>query len=56
MENLQELFSTRIILSELLVAAITLEEGGNFVCKVLSIIFTKKIVSHIICDFVQKAF
>ncbi len=33
MENLQELFSTRIILSELLLAAELLVDGGNFVCK-----------------------
>ena len=33
MENLQELFSTRIVLSELLVAVTTLAPGGNFVCK-----------------------
>jgi cap1 methyltransferase len=33
MENLQELFSTRIVLSELLIGGVLLAEGGNFVCK-----------------------
>ena len=32
-ENLQELYSARLVLSELLVAATTLVEGGSFVCK-----------------------
>ena len=34
MENLQELFSARIILSEFLLMMRTLNEGGHFVCKI----------------------
>jgi len=33
MENYQELFSGRIIMSEFLLMMKTLEAGGNFVCK-----------------------
>jgi hypothetical protein len=33
LENLQELYSARIILSEFLIAIRTLAKGGSFVCK-----------------------
>lgn len=36
-ENLQELFSARIVLSELLFGVATLVGGGNFVCKLFDV-------------------
>lgn len=41
MENYQELFSARLILSELVVALNTLKNGGNFVCKLFDTVICK---------------
>lgn len=52
-EHLQELFTARIILSEILLAFSTLKKGGDFVCKIFDTFsdFTMTMIYFVSCSF-----